>query len=178
MIKSKPLPSIERLYEVFYVDAEGRLFWKVKPSSKANFIKLNEQITTPNVDGYYKVTLDGKTYPVHRVVWALLTGEDPGNFSIDHIDGDVTNNCPNNLRLVTPKQNAANRVPGKASNTGEPYIIYAPRQSRPRPYRVRVKSHYLGHFATLAEAVLARDAKLAQLRQNPDPYDISVCRAK
>jgi hypothetical protein len=176
MIKSKPLPAIERLREVFRVDSEGKLYWKAKPHNKANNIEIGREITSKNIDGYYKVTLGGKTYPAHRIVWALTNNADPGEFSIDHINGIVSDNRPENLRLATPKQNAQNRISSVVSSTGQQYIVYVPYLSKPRPYRVTVRGCYMGHFATLENAVAARDQKIKELQLTGDLFDPEVCR--
>ena len=176
MIKSKPLPAIERLRTVFSVDDEGRLYWKAKPHNKANSIRIGLEITTKNIDGYYRVTLGGKTYPVHRIVWAMINGADPGEFSIDHINGVVNDNRPENLRLATPSQNAQNRIGPVSSATGEQYIIYVPYISKPRPYRVTVRDCYMGHFETLENAVAARDQKVKELRLRGCSFDPGICR--
>lgn len=60
--------------------------------------------------GYLRVTIDYKTYPVHRVIWTLLNGVDPGSQQVDHIDRDKLNNSIDNLRLVTNQINQYNRV--------------------------------------------------------------------
>ena len=60
--------------------------------------------------GYLRVSIDYKTYPVHRVIWTLLNGEDPGPNQVDHIDRDKLNNSIENLRLVTNQINQYNRV--------------------------------------------------------------------
>jgi hypothetical protein len=168
MIKSKPLPPIWRLQEVFAVDATGRLFWKKKPHPKANCVVPGKEITTENIDGYYRVSLDRKIYPVHRIVWAMFNGQDPGEYSIDHINGNVKDNRPENLRLATPAQNAKNTKRNTSSSSGETCIGYYPYLSKPRPYRVGVGDHYLGHFATLEEAIRARDAKICELSSEFD----------
>ena len=104
MAKSKPLPPIERLQEVFIVDDDGRLYWSdaMHPSI------AGKEIKTKSVYGYIQVRLDGKTYRAHRIIWALVHKKDPGEFLIDHINGDKTDNRPSNLRLCNNGQNQLN----------------------------------------------------------------------
>ena len=104
MAKSKALPPVERLREVFTIDSEGRLYWR----ETACHAVAGKEITTKSVSGYLQVGLDRKTYRVHRIVWALAYGEDPKEFLIDHINGDKTDNCPSNLRLCSDGQNQLN----------------------------------------------------------------------
>lgn len=44
----------------------------------------------------------------HRIIWQMHYGEIPPGVSIDHIDGDPTNNRLENLRLATHSQNMRN----------------------------------------------------------------------
>lgn len=62
-----------------------------------------------NRNGYYAVSC-GKSgsFLVHRIIWFLVKSEDPGNFVIDHIDGDRANNIISNLRKVTAFENSRN----------------------------------------------------------------------
>lgn len=61
---------------------------------------------------YWYVTLmhEGikKSYRVHRLVYLTFVGDIPKNKVIDHIDGNTSNNCINNLRCVTPSENVLN----------------------------------------------------------------------
>ena len=41
----------------------------------------------------------------NRIIYKLMTGDDPGQLYVDHMDGDRTNNRIENLQLVTPQQN-------------------------------------------------------------------------
>ena len=62
--------------------------------------------------GYLRTISNGKTYKVHRIIWKMQTGEDPGQLTIDHINKDKLDNSWNNLRLVNMTDqmyNAADR---------------------------------------------------------------------
>ena len=54
---------------------------------------------------YKQLKLDGKHYLVHRLAYYYVTGLDPGDMMVDHIDGDCFNNRIENLQLVTNQQN-------------------------------------------------------------------------
>ena len=60
-------------------------------------------------DGSWRVGIKGKVYLVHRIVFALNTGKIDENLLIDHIDGNPSNNCIDNLREVTYAVNMRNR---------------------------------------------------------------------
>lgn len=67
--------------------------------------------TFEDKDGYLKYHLQqhGRTFNifVHQVIWLVFRGAVPGGLTIDHIDGDKTNNQIENLQLLTPEENAA-----------------------------------------------------------------------
>ena len=78
---------------------DGKLFWK-----------SGKEAGTAHSKGYRRVTLRGKSYLVHRVIYVLLTGEDLEGWQIDHINGDRADNRIENLRKVTSAQNGQNRT--------------------------------------------------------------------
>ena len=43
---------------------------------------------------------------VNRIVWRWMTGEDPGDFQIDHKNGDGLDHTWSNLRKVSPEENS------------------------------------------------------------------------
>ena len=63
----------------------------------------------PNRYGYPQVTLrvNGKniTRPVHALVAEVFLGPRPDRMTVDHLDGDKTNNHATNLEYVTRKEN-------------------------------------------------------------------------
>lgn len=68
--------------------------------------RVLKQIQKPN--GYFTVTLhknnNQKSEYVHRIVALVFLGE-PGNFEVNHINSDKSDNGPSNLEYVTHRQN-------------------------------------------------------------------------
>lgn len=59
-------------------------------------------------NGYLEVRVEGRNlYKVHRLIWKIMTGEDP-SFPIDHVNGVPWDNRWCNLRLATNQENARN----------------------------------------------------------------------
>lgn len=104
MSKHSVLPSVSRLYHLFSLDKDtGNLLHKKKCGTKEGSVA---GAFMPQ--GYIRVKIDGRLYLAHRVVYKMACGEDPGEYEIDHIDGDKRNNRPHNLRIATRHQNRQN----------------------------------------------------------------------
>jgi hypothetical protein len=104
--------------------------------------------------GYNRVSIRGKKAREHHIVWYLNTGEWPKQ-PLDHIDGDKSNNHPDNLRLSTHRENtrAYKKVKGGASSK------YRGVSKRPGTWVATIhvddKSKHLGSFTCEKEAALA-----------------------
>jgi hypothetical protein len=57
--------------------------------------------------GYVQIRINFKSYAAHRLAWLYIHESFP-SMSIDHIDGDKTNNAIKNLRLATIAENCQN----------------------------------------------------------------------
>jgi len=121
MAKAKPLPPIEQLRELLDYDPEsGVLRWRV---SKSNVCAGHEVRT--QTKGYIVVRVCGCAYRAHRICYYMGTGIDPGEYEIDHIDRNPSNNRLANLRLADRALNSCNqRINGR--NMRRPITITHP----------------------------------------------------
>ena len=117
------LPSQDYLRQRFDYDPQtGRLVWRDWPGQRNGWAGR----TAGTSRNYSRVRVDGTDFKTHRVVWKLMTGNDPGEY-IDHINHDRTDNRWCNLRLATHQQNEWN----KADKTGSRGIHFMPRKRLP-----------------------------------------------
>lgn len=134
-----------------YLDKDFMLRWKESRGGKVK----NSLAGTINHDGYTRIKLCGNYYMAHRIIWTLVYGNWPKD-SIDHIDGNPSNNIPSNLRVVNHKTNCKNRKLYKNNNTG--YVGISKSGDR---YRARIhvdgKEKSLGYFDSIEEAIKSRE---------------------
>lgn len=106
--KSEVWNDYTGLYELRFDDAEQVYVYSVPRSGYPAGRKL-----ATSVGGQLKLSKDGITcaYLTHRLFVMTVIGPPPadGNYTVDHIDRDHTNNSAYNLRWATPEQQAANR---------------------------------------------------------------------
>ncbi len=108
-MKTKPLPSLKRLQELLNYDPlTGNFTWKVSKGPKPSGSNAGQRWVT-----YIRIKIDGKQYSAHRIAWLMITGKDPGENIVDHIDCDKHNNCASNLQLATPSENGAKTLRGE-----------------------------------------------------------------
>ena len=101
--KHKKLPNLAYLRNTYSYDAiEGKLFFKDDLAVDSKLAGYQEK------NGYWSITIKGKSYKLHRIVFYMFHGRDPGDKVIDHINGDKGDNRILNLRAVTHRQNASN----------------------------------------------------------------------
>ena len=138
--------ELHRLFE--YKD--GELYWKV---SLTRSCKVGSKAGTFDRGcGYFNVSVNRRTYRLHRVVYHYhynLT-----NSIIDHIDNDRTNNRVENLRICTQSQNQCNssRKNNRKHDLPKGVCFDKVRCGRYKPYKAYIKlngrSKHLGYYET------------------------------
>ena len=122
----KPLPDIETLNRLFHYDPEtGILTWKVgKINRHAPQREIGSLAGSLNSLGYFKVRVGFGIYSVHRIVWKMHHGTDPGRMQVDHRNGDPSDNRISNLRLATPRDNMRNTPTSRKNTSGYKGVSY------------------------------------------------------
>ena len=102
------MPEQKFLQERFEYDPDtGYLIWKERPSHhfthKGTANSVNSRLAGKKAgrmhwSGGLDVTITSQNWMVHRVIYKLMTGEEP-SVDIIHIDGDPLNNRWSNLAL-------------------------------------------------------------------------------
>tara|TARA_R110000868_G_scaffold56253_1_gene174261 strand:- start:403 stop:948 length:546 start_codon:yes stop_codon:yes gene_type:complete len=155
-----PLPSQQELQESFdYRD--GDLYRKkgkggVKVGSKAGTVHTNKQTGRQCV----QVSFNYKLYLIHRFIWAWHGYSLEPNQEIDHVDGNSLNNCIENLRAVSSKQNNENRKSAqKNSKSGVKGVSW---DKSTKKWYAQIqhngKVKYLGLYENIEDAIAARIA--------------------
>lgn len=110
-------------------------------------------------NSYWSIRINGRSYRLHRIVYFLANGTDPGNLFIDHLDHNGRNNSPENLRLATNAENLRNRDKNKSNTSGYCGVSW---EKRERKWVARItvdcRSLVLGRFDDIVDAIAARKA--------------------
>lgn len=151
----RPTPSQERLRELLHYDPfTGVMTWINHP----NRTDLNGKVCgAPRKGGYLCCSVDGHKYTIHRLAYKWMTGEEPD--IIDHINGVPGDNRWRNLKSVSAQGNCQNAGLMRNNKSGEAGVFYHEKQDRYHAnVRIGGKSHHLGSFKTIDEAIAARKA--------------------
>lgn len=109
--------DIDALRDCLRYDPEtGQLWWIKRPP-----YRLLEPKLAASVDrkGYLVVGFRNKILKAHRVIWMIMMGTPvPKGMTIDHVNGDRSDNRWTNLRLANFVQQSHNRALRPDSRTG------------------------------------------------------------
>jgi hypothetical protein len=148
-MKINRLPDLEVLNELLSLDVEsGNLYWK----KTNNQVKVGAIAGVLRPEGYIVVMIKGKSYMAHRIAYTIHYGSEP-DCLIDHIDGNRTNNNPNNLRLANHHENAQNRNVKIKNTSGDRNVYWRGDRNKWRVYISAFgKTYYFGMFDNKEDA--------------------------
>lgn len=129
---TKPLPSQDVLNQLLrYEPVTGALFWRERSTdmfptaSEArsrclcalwNSRYSGKEAFTCQDGGYKTGSINSSNYKAHRVIWKIVTGEDPDQ--IDHEFGQRGDNRLERLADVSSSENAKNKKIPKNNKSG------------------------------------------------------------
>lgn len=178
----KNLPSPEDLRQLLIYEPEtGKLFWKPRDVSwfagNRNTPEQNcktwntrhagkEACATPQ-RGYKIGNVLNCLILAHRAAWAIHYGKWPDE-TIDHINGNRSDNRIVNLRDVSHHENMKNvRTPVTNTSGHIGVTLFKPNGKWVAGIKVNGKRLYLGYFDTIEEAVAVRKAAEAKYGFHP-----------
>lgn len=169
MAKYRKIPA-HRLPDLLDLKPDGSLFWKPRPGQKSWNTKHagKRAFTARNIKGYLIGTIESCPVLAHRVVWAMTNGRWP-DMEIDHIDGNIHNNHPDNLREVTSAVNSRNMARFSTNTSG---FTGVRQHSDTKKWGASIKAGgktiHLGYFRTSSEALAARRGAERVLGYHPN----------
>lgn len=115
-----------------------------------------DEATYPHSQGYLTVSIGGKEYLAHRVIWFMKTGCWPDQ--VDHEDHVRSNNRWKNLREVLGRDNQKNMSLKSSNYSGVTGVRILPSGKFNAHIMVNRKQISLGSYIQLEDAVQARKA--------------------
>ncbi len=172
------LPSQDFLLSILDYNPEtGGFVWKSRPRSLFSSdrawrmcnVKYAGKIALNTIDrkGYRCGMIFGQEYKAHRVAWKMAHGDDPSE--VDHINGDKGDNRIVNLRAVTASENCQNKPSYQSNSTGHTGVYWHKVVGKwCAQIRANRKSHSLGYFSNIEDAIAARKAAEVKFGFHPN----------
>ena len=103
-MKSKQYPTQNEIKELFEY-RDGRLYHKMTTNKR----KINDRAGSIMNKGYRIISILGKHFLEHRLIWIYFNGDIINDMEVDHINRVKTDNRIENLRIVYCGINALNK---------------------------------------------------------------------
>lgn len=169
---AKPLPPRNYLLLLLdYNPLTGKVYWKDRPMSVSEDKRTYNSWRTKFLgkeagskhyaNGYLEIRLgDNKLHKLHRVIWKIMTGEDP-YLPIDHINSIPWDNRWANLRLATHQENSRNSA--SYSKTGYKGVTKGKKGTWSVSWCVEDVSYFEYYFKTPEDAARRYDEIVSNL---------------
>lgn len=165
--------TVELVHALFDYDEDaGTLIWRHRARdlfvTERQFKIWNcrfagKQAGTSDNSWYKSLTIFGIGYKTHRIIWAHQTGAWPEG-SVDHINGNKSDNRMSNLRVVSHAINCRNQTPRCTNSSGFTGVSW---NTGTKKWQASVKHFgkkiHLGYFLCSEEAHAAYAMGAAQL---------------
>jgi hypothetical protein len=151
-MKIKRRPDVDVIKSLLgYNKSTGTLIWLVSRGP----VKSGDIAGTMSPQGYIVVRIDRANFMAHQIAWVIETGAWPLE-TIDHIDGDPSNNRFSNLRQATLAENQQNLKIYKNNTNGFPGIYFSKKDKLWKArVQVRGKRMFIGCFKNPEDAYAA-----------------------
>ena len=149
--------DVELARERFGYDKETGVLSKISGRAPRNgkLGTIDKSGTKISPKHYMRVSLDGKLVYAHRLIWVIVTGEQPDE--VDHIDGNGLNNKWENLRSVSHSVNGRNQKLNSRSTSGVAGVYHRKESGRWRAQiTVEGITSWIGTFDHKYQAIQAR----------------------
>lgn len=148
------LPDQTELKELFNYDPDTGVVTRKKCT--ANRHVLGEVVGFAGSRGYLQAAVRSVKYPLHRLIWCLVTGEWPEG-DIDHINRNRADNRLANLRAVTRSENNHNAGMSRRNKSGYTGVCWdKAKNSWIANICVGGKTKHIGRYASAERAAEAR----------------------
>lgn len=142
-----------RLRELlFYEPGDGTFTWRKNVSPQA---RSGVPAGCKNESNYIVIRVDGVKYYAHRLAWLYVTGSWPSK-SVDHVNGNCSDNSWANLRLADQAENTANSKLSRANTSGHKGVVfYRPTKKWRAQIGVGLTNKHIGYFEKKEDAAAA-----------------------
>lgn len=144
------LTQSELKSQLNYDPDTGIFTWLVSKGRKA---KINDIAGYKRVDGYNVIRLNSKDYLAHRLAWLYVNGEFPKE-SIDHINGNPSDNRIINLRNLSHRENMQNQRNARVGTTSGVLGVHWHKGNNKWCAQIKAngKQMHIGYFSDKNEA--------------------------
>ena len=157
----KTILTAERLRELLHYNPETGIFTRLVRSAQMN--RIGDIAGGSTMNGYLKISVDGRRYLSHRLAWLYMHGCWPLH-GVDHRNGVTDDNRISNLRPATQAENLQNKIHQSSSASQTLGVGWDKNRNKwIASIKVGGKQRNLGRFSSIDAAKAAYDAAKASI---------------